>query len=1483
MNQLNTNSPKDIGSIVLDRNSRYLKSDPQPKESDQAARDLGRFLHAQRSYANLSMRVLAEKTGLSLDMIVDLESGLCPSDQIEQETLEKLAKALNININRLVLMLDRPLPQRSVVRSWIAWLRHRLFLLFILLLSLYLVPCSTGSGQRLQNEASLPPVLPEGITVVNDKVPSCTGKFLACPIGIHPDYEPAPWGKPEIGLYPQKHYGHKELFYSHPPLVKMNAIPIAPIVAVVEETDPRKKWLQQVYTHIQQTMATLYAWFAALMPMIIAMLTALLFYRAFWRNPFSGDGAVGFHRIERSVQSAVENCAAVGERIVAGFPTRMTRSLHYGLMLLCVGWIVGSGLLTNLPPIPQNGSQISKTDHIKIASSDTNFIPVDPRTLPNLQDMTLDSRNVGIHDADVVKMMVRADSNRHFYDAVSFASVQSFVRGGDEWMPVSVQKEESYYRILHATRSSRQVYESGSYDLIPTRLKRLLESQSKQIAETHTAPIATYHYMSAKTNESSMPFDCASVRSIPVHECKALVALYTSTNGDQWRHNDGWLETSTPCDWYGVTCAANTTHPDNTMQSGDSEHDEALDWLLSDDLSTLTPEALNMVLHDALRAVEPKIDWLDIGFCSMDGCSMQPKYISPNHLFAIPASRWGNLFDALWHRANKHDIGADAVYPILEHENEVARVDPDDSMQVFKWLPDGEINASSLTEEPRFHITAIDLSNNQLIGSIPSELGNLSSLTYLGLDDNYLMGNMPSELGNLSKLTFLYLASNQLSGEIPPELGNLSNLVRLHAYKNELSGPLPAELGNLTALKILDLSENELSRLPAELNHLTKLTELRLSNNQFRSLPSALWELTELRMLEMNHNQLITIPPGIGNLSKLVSLHLQSNELHSLPSEIGLLAKLTHLSLGGNRLATIPPTIGNLSNLTKLDLCNNQLTELPPEISNLARLQTLYLHGNRLQNIEIELGSIANVQDVAKLEFVINKGLFDQQDDKIGSGNAFVWTETPLYIANQSGFVDQQLQGDVTFDWGPMDTWLASLSPPSLDAKTRREWLYEHEWKTVELYKKQAQGVLGHEVQLSFDPSVVRSIVTDEDGNLYALFSDDRLRTRFHPDYTQSDMIIDNSDGLPAVTMTGDWDVSTIINGFYDTDYIYGQQSLGAEHVRFMPDMPTCGEYDVYAWWTDGPHRASNTPIVIYDGEGLETVISMNQQINGERWNLLGTYQFAAGTSNYVEFQAAGADGVVIADAVRFVQMSNKCASTLRLAKAGLEQLALLNAIAPHHSTPHSTIQPSPKTPIQLDVIAHNVDADVDDLLKIVSTVSPIDQNTHHVYREFTPDTSNSFVMIKEFRYVTQYKYSLRQNSLKQNSLNANNTIPVAIEGDCHGSGLINSTDLSTCVYDVFSRDGIQWLAHLPHTIESTNINAPDDPVLLKKPRGLPALAPFKTLDTGKRLVSFLRVQWRSIIRPLLDFLYVKTSQQKWNGVVWMDSNTPPLPTMTRL
>jgi Leucine-rich repeat (LRR) protein len=266
------------------------------------------------------------------------------------------------------------------------------------------------------------------------------------------------------------------------------------------------------------------------------------------------------------------------------------------------------------------------------------------------------------------------------------------------------------------------------------------------------------------------------------------------------------------------------------------------------------------------------------------------------------------------------------------------------------------------------NLTTLNLWDNQLSGSIPSELGNLTNLTQLVLGSNSLSGSIPAELGNLTNLTELYLYTNSLSGSIPAELGNLTNLTVFWLFKNSLSGSIPAELGNLTNLTMLPLYKNSLSgSIPAELGNLTNLIALTLHKNSLSgSIPAELGNLTNLTSLHLYTNQLSgSIPAELGNLSNLTTLNLYDNQLSgSIPSELGNLSSLNYFRLYTNALTgSIPTELGGLTNLIELSLGHNQLSgSIPSELGSLSNLTTLNLYDNQLSgSIPSELGSLSNL------------------------------------------------------------------------------------------------------------------------------------------------------------------------------------------------------------------------------------------------------------------------------------------------------------------------------------------------------------------------------------------------------------------------------------------------------------------------------------------------------------------------------------------
>ncbi|XP_060171516.1 receptor-like protein EIX2 [Lycium barbarum] len=96
------------------------------------------------------------------------------------------------------------------------------------------------------------------------------------------------------------------------------------------------------------------------------------------------------------------------------------------------------------------------------------------------------------------------------------------------------------------------------------------------------------------------------------------------------------------------------------------------------------------------------------------------------------------------------------------------------------------------------NLTDLDISMNNLNGTIPLCIGDMNQLTTLALDNNQLIGQIPDFWGKLPYLYWIDMSRNLLSGQIPTSLGSLAYLMLLRLSSNNLSEELPSSLSNCT-------------------------------------------------------------------------------------------------------------------------------------------------------------------------------------------------------------------------------------------------------------------------------------------------------------------------------------------------------------------------------------------------------------------------------------------------------------------------------------------------------------------------------------------------------------------------------------------------------------------------------------------------------------------------------------------------------------
>lgn len=250
-------------------------------------------------------------------------------------------------------------------------------------------------------------------------------------------------------------------------------------------------------------------------------------------------------------------------------------------------------------------------------------------------------------------------------------------------------------------------------------------------------------------------------------------------------------------------------------------------------------------------------------------------------------------------------------------------------------------------------VKEINLTANNLTGTLPAGIGNLSELDSLTLVGNYIGGTIPSSLGSLSNIVWLDLTYNQLTGSIPSSLSTLANLDLLSLSANNLSGSIPAEFGNFTKITELDLSFNALTgSIPSSLGNVTTLKVLNLEFNLLSgAIPAQISQLSDLKKLFLDNNNLTgSLPAKMNNLSKLSSLNLSANQLSgSIPEDVTNKVNIGYFNLSYNNFTgAIPVSLGNCTNLAYLWLNNNSLSgTVPAELLNITTLQSLLLHSNK--------------------------------------------------------------------------------------------------------------------------------------------------------------------------------------------------------------------------------------------------------------------------------------------------------------------------------------------------------------------------------------------------------------------------------------------------------------------------------------------------------------------------------------------------------
>ena len=556
----------------------------------------------------------------------------------------------------------------------------------------------------------------------------------------------------------------------------------------------------------------------------------------------------------------------------------------------------------------------------------------------------------------------------------------------------------------------------------------------------------------------SCQIDCTNgvdLTAVTQAECEALFALYNSTAGDSWTLSTNWLDNYDVCLWFGVTCGTGVVEqlslPGNNLDGSLPNEIGDLTNLLRLDLSgnlltgSIPTQIGNLTLLETLDfsdntltgALPSQIDNLtalinldisnNIGltgglpdtmvslavldtfdFSGTDLCEPQEAAFQAwlGGLTTLNNSGISCQIDCTNGEPSVPQAECEALFTLYADTT-------GDSWSVnTNWLTAYDVNSwSGVTSGA--NVTNLDLSSNNLDGTIPSAIEDLASLTLLDLSDNLLTGAVPGEIGNLAALVTLDISTNAgLTGSLPANMTSLGALTNLDFSATGLCEPqdipfqtwLSGITYNGTAVPCFDCSTvTDVPQTECEAlidiyastngNNWTLATNwfstdvctwygvicdvpqttvenlIFITNNLTGTLPPEIGDFPNLTLLMVDDNPITgSIPSEVSNLSSLIALWIgDTNISGGLPSSLGTLSNLEAMWILNNQIdGNIPVSYGNLTNLLELVLDNNQLSGLlPTHIGNMVRLETLSVSFNNFSGpLPSQIGNLGFLQQL---------------------------------------------------------------------------------------------------------------------------------------------------------------------------------------------------------------------------------------------------------------------------------------------------------------------------------------------------------------------------------------------------------------------------------------------------------------------------------------------------------------------------------------
>jgi hypothetical protein len=294
------------------------------------------------------------------------------------------------------------------------------------------------------------------------------------------------------------------------------------------------------------------------------------------------------------------------------------------------------------------------------------------------------------------------------------------------------------------------------------------------LGDDNAASVASRNWMGQASCQTQFSIDDGDQQAL-------LEMLYEQTNGDRWKNTGNWLglqkmpasgpSTQAPahvCDWYGISC--------------DEARSVVALTLGANNLQGTFPTEVYML---------QKLEHL-----SLFG---NPSLTIPMDGIDNARSLRQLVLDSTGLTSLKGIGKARSLTELNVADNELEGELPEELSRIV-------------------HLRSLSVSNNSFKGTIPSWLNNLPSLEAFLAADNKFEGSLP-DLAGVKSVSYMDLSNNQLSGSIPSTFlksVDEQEKIVVDLSNNRIEGAVPRELARLSRMTI-HLNDNKISGIDEEL------------------------------------------------------------------------------------------------------------------------------------------------------------------------------------------------------------------------------------------------------------------------------------------------------------------------------------------------------------------------------------------------------------------------------------------------------------------------------------------------------------------------------------------------------------------------------------------------------------------------------------------------------------------------------------------